>query len=113
MEDRPILQPEQTGSKRHCCVDTECDNEEEAKDQELQAEMFDPDNFYKHSKKLKLPQSIEHYVNTHFHSCLSNSVWKAMPADNPLPNIQALASPIVDHVIVDYMGGAFLTKPDT
>ena len=110
VEDRPIFQP---GSKRRRRMDTESDDKEEDEDQELQAEMFDPDSFYKHSKKLKLPQSIEHYVNTHFHSCLSNSVRKAMAADNPLPNIPALTAPIADHVIVDYMGGAFPTKPDT
>ena len=86
---------------------------DEDEDQELQAEMFDPDSFYKHSTKLKLPQSIEHYINTHFHSCLSNSVRKAMAADNPLPNIPALTTSIANHVIVDYMGGAFPTKPDT
>ena len=110
VEDRPIFQ---TGSKRRCCMDTESDDEEEDKDQKLQAEMFDPDSLYKHSKKLKLPQSIEHYVNTHFHSCLSNSVRKAMAADNPLPNIPALTAPIEDHVIMDYMGGAFPAKPNT
>ena len=36
-----------------------------------------------------------------------------MAADNPLSNIPALTTPIEDHVIVDYMGGAFPTKPDT
>ena len=36
-----------------------------------------------------------------------------MAADNPLPNIPALTAPIEDHVIMDYMGGAFPTKPDT
>ena len=36
-----------------------------------------------------------------------------MAADNPLPNIPALAASIADHVIVDYMGGAFPTKLDT
>ena len=36
-----------------------------------------------------------------------------MAADNPLPNIPALTAPIADHVIVDYMGGTFPTKPDT
>ena len=113
VEDRLIFQPKRTGSKHRCCADTESDDKEEDEDQELQAEMFDPNNFYKHSKKLKLPQSIEHYVNTHFHSCLSNSVRKAMAADNLLPNIPALTTPIADHVIVDYMGGAFPTKPDT
>ena len=110
VEDRTIFQP---GSKRCHCMDTESDDEEEDEDQELQAEMFDPDSFYKHSMKLKLPQSIEHYVNTHFHSCLSNSVRKTMAADNPLPNTPALTTPIADHVIVDYMGGAFPTKPNT
>ena len=36
-----------------------------------------------------------------------------MAADNPLSNIPALTTPIEDHVIVDYMGGAFPTKTDT
>ena len=71
VENKPIFQP---GSKRCYCMDTESDNEEEDEDQELQAEMFDPNSFYKHSKKLKLPQSIEHYVNTHFTpACLTVS----------------------------------------
>ena len=56
VEDRPIFQP---GSKHRHCMDTESDDEEEDEDQELQAEMFDPNSFYKHSKNLKLPQSIE------------------------------------------------------
>ena len=113
VEDRLIFQPKRTGSKHRCCADTESDDKEEDEDQELQAEMFDPNNFYKHSKKLKLPQSIKHYVNTHFYSCLSNSVRKAMAGDSPLQNIPALTAPIANHVIVDYMGGAFPTKPDT
>ena len=110
VEDRPIFQLKWTGSKRHCCVDTESDDKEEDEDQELQAEMFDPNNFYKYSEKLKLPQSIKHNVNTHFHFCLSNSVRKAMAADNPLPNILALTAPIADHVIVDYMGREVLSQ---
>lgn len=93
-------------------MDTESDNEED-ENQELQAEMFDPDSFYRHSKKLKLSQAIENYVNIHFHSCLSNSVKKVMAAHNPLPNIPALTTLVADHVIVDYRGGTFLTKLDT
>ena len=65
------------------------------------------------SKKLKLSQAIENYVNKHFNSCLSNSVRKAVAANNPLPNIPVLTALVADHVIVDYMGGAFPTKPDT
>ena len=112
IEARPIFQSELTGSKCCCYVDTGSDDEED-ENQELQAEMFDPDSFYKHSKKLKLSQAIENYVNIHFHSCLSNSVKKAMAAHNPLPNIPALTTPVADHVIVDYMGGTFPTKLDT
>ena len=36
-----------------------------------------------------------------------------MANENPLPNIPALTAPIADNVIVDFMGGAFPSKPDT
>ena len=36
-----------------------------------------------------------------------------MAANNPLPNIPVLTALVADHVVVDYMGGAFPTKPDT
>lgn len=99
--------------KRRRHTDLESDDDEELEEeQEPQAELFDPDSFYRQSKKLKLSQTVENYVDTHFRSCLSNSVRRAMANENPLPNIPALTAPIADNVIVDFMGGAFPSKPD-
>ena len=36
-----------------------------------------------------------------------------MVAENTLLNIPALTAPTADNVIIDYMGGAFPSKPDT
>ena len=90
MDGRIIFLPvEKTGAKYHCPIDMESDKEDEEDEQEVQAELLDLDVFYKHSKKLKLSQTIENYINIHFHSCLSNSVRRAMVTDNLLPNILA------------------------
>lgn len=70
MTDLRIFQPEQAGTKCLCCKVNESDNKEEDKDQELQEEMFNPDNFYKFREELKLSHSIENFVNIHFYSYL-------------------------------------------
>ena len=87
--------------------DTESDDE----DEDL-AEPFDPRTFYSNSSKKKLPESLEKYVQTHFRSCLSNPVRKAMAKERPLPNSVALKCLEADDAIVDFMGKSFPTKVD-
>ena len=43
---------------------------------------------------------------------LSSNIRIGMASENPLPNIPALTATTADNVIVDYMGGAFPSKPD-
>ena len=99
---------EQSGTKRHCVTNTESEEKERDENQELQAELFYLDSFYKQSKKLRISQMIENYVNTHFCSCLL----RAMVFESPLPNIPVLTAPTADNVIVDYVRSSFPSKPD-
>ena len=87
--------------------DTDSDDE----DEDL-AEPFDPHTFYSNSSKKKLPESLEKYVRTHFRSCLSNPVRKAMAKEKPLPNSVALKCLEADDAIVDFMGKNFPAKVD-
>ena len=66
------------------------------------AEEFDPESYYHANRKLKLSESIQKYVDTHFHSCLSREVRRAMARDNPLPDTPSLHPPKMDDVLVDY-----------
>ena len=112
MEDRPIFQAEQSGTKHHCITDTESNEEKETRIRNCRQSCLIRIVFtIKVSKKLKVSHTIENYVNTHFRSCLSSSIRRAMASENPLPNIPALTAPTVDNVIVDYMGGSFPSKP--
>ena len=93
-DDKMIFQPvERTGAKCRCSIDMENKEEDEDDEQELQAELFNPDVFYKHSKKLKLLKIMSLHIFQH--SCLSNSVRRTMAADNLLLiNIFALTAPL-------------------
>ena len=71
------------------------------------AEEFDPESYYHANQKLKLSESVQKYVDTHFLSCLSREVRRAIARDNPLPDIPSLQPPETDDVLVDYMGNDF------
>ncbi len=92
-------------------ITSSSDSESEDEGEDL-AEPFDPSTFYSNSSKKKLPESLEKYVRTHFRSCLSNPVRKAMAKERPLPNSVALKCLEADDAIVDFMGKGFPTKVD-
>ena len=66
------------------------------------SQSFDPTTFYSKSSKMELPTQIEDYVKTHFRSCLSPGVRKAMAKDDPLPNNQYLKCLQADDDIVHF-----------
>ena len=82
------------------------DTEEDEPDKAL-AEEFDPESCYHANQKLKLSESVQKYVDTHFHSCLSREVCRATAGDNPLRDTPSLHSPKTDDILVDYMGNDF------
>ena len=82
------------------------DSEEDEPDKSL-AEEFDPESYYHANQKLNLSESVQKYVDTHFRSCLSREVCRAMARDNPLPDIPSLHPPETDDVLVDYMNNDF------
>jgi len=109
--DRPVFQiPQKVGSKRPRVYDVDSDEDDL---EDLEAETFDPDSFYKRSRRLKIPKCVELYINDHFRSCLSSEARRGMAIDNPLPHLPALTAPEADDVIVDFMGQSFPGKMDT
>ena len=117
LEERPILQvpdrlkrgnpdaQQDDRAKRARYYESE-DSEEDEPDKAL-AEEFDPESYYHANRKLKLSESVQKYVDTHFRSCLSREVRRAMARDNPLPDTPSLHPPETDDVLVDYMGNDF------
>ena len=117
LEERPILQvpgrlkrgnpdaQQDDRAKRTRYYESE-DSEEDEPDKTL-AEEFDPESYYHANRKLKLSESLQKYVDTHFRSCLSREVHRAMARDNPLPDTPSLHPPEMDDVLVDYMGSDF------
>ena len=89
--------------------DSESDSDDEG---DNLAEPFDPHSFYTNPAKNKLPEPLEKYIQTHFRSCLSHPVRKAMAKENPLPSSVALKCLEADDAIVDFMGKNFPTKID-
>ena len=92
-------------------ISSSSDTDSDDEDEDL-AEPFDPHTFYLNSSRKKLPESLEKYVRTHFRSCLSNPVRKAMAKERPLPNSVALKCLEADDAIVDFMGKNFPAKMD-
>ena len=108
VQDRPVFQrPTGAGAKRPRYFEVDSDDDDS---EELEAERFDPGTYYR-SKKLKLPRSIEKYLD--FRSYLATDVRKAMSADKPLPHLPALTAPEADDVINYFMGFNFPAKMDT
>ena len=52
------------------------DSEKDKPDKAL-AEEYEPKSYYHANQKLKFTESVQRYVDTHFHSCLSREVRRA------------------------------------
>ena len=62
--------------------------------------------------KKPLPDTIENYVDLHFHFYLSGLIRKAMGREIPLPNCHALRCFQADDIIKDFMDKDFPKKTD-